>query len=1781
MEAFVLKTLRRLKKESPRRFKELRDVCDEMIATLTEKDKAADKESRTDADQYFEPLEMACQTRQPRLMEISLDAIHFLIEHGFLKGKRVVTSRRPVDASQDTEGESKPVPLMALTDLIIETVSNCSDETDDGVQLQVIKALLTAITSTHCLVHEASLLLSVRACFHIHLISKNLINKTTAKAALTQIISVTNQRMEVHSATSSSAGLSPLSNDAGKSASVEVASFSPTPSSETDKTETQDEPAPTTAASNMVFPSVYHKDSYLLFRALCKLSMKGLSEETQYSNSDAIPLQNKVLSLELILHILNNTGPVFRNEEKFVYAVRTYLCVSLLSNCTSHVAQVAGLSLQIFLVLMQQFKDHLKHEVEVFVSNIFLRMLESENSTYEHKHRVLQVFQSICKDPKSLVELFMNYDCDLDAINLFSRIVNGLAKIAKNPSLLSTASRDFMSNTNKKALSEDHHTRTLGLECLGSILQSLEVSAGMREGNGDSAIVDEASLPGQPDSVSPEEAPAEDEGLKDAGPSPNNIVDVYDKKQKLSEELETGILKFNLSPKTGLAFLAKAGHIQMDARSVAEFFHQYQDRLDKTAMGEYLGREREYMDGFCLKVLHEYVEVLDFADMPFDLAIRYFLAGFRLPGEAQKIDRIMEKFAERYYLQNREVFASADMAFILAFSTIMLQTNLHNPAIRDDKRMTKEQFLKQNKGISADGELPEDLLMEIYDRIAAQPISITSEAKETRKAKKDEPASFVIFQATTEKMKKDAFNVERKEMVRAGEAMIKLSAKRSSTVFVRSNESDEAYARSMFEIVWPPMIGVLSQLLETYDDDVMVSLCLECFRHSILSACRLDLPTARNTFVNALLKFTTLDAVKEMKAKNVACIKLTMDIALSEGDYLEECWLQILLGVSRLARLQLLASGSLTDDIFFSDTDTDGKRHSGGIAVTDPFTKLFLGASRAELNRQLEETNAEMVVRVVDSVLVDRLFAHSVHLSGPSVKHFVASLCEVSMLELTTSSTMNSLRGKDSAMDSAAPRVFSLQKLVEVADGNMSIRARFDWSSIWSLLAKHFSLVGLHDNHNVAMYAIDSLKQLSVKFLQKDELSNFNFQRVFLNPFEKIMASTDSQDTMELVLNCIEVMIRSCAGNIHSGWRSIFTIFSTAAAKTLPNIASNAFSIIQQLMTTQFHLLIFDFVELMNCLVCFASSQHTNLALRALDHLSTCSDHLSAGLIDPTIHVQNPSSDAMGISWEKSNTKIESIDDSAVFTLWWPLLLGLSTSVADNRLKVRNKALEILQSVLCRHGNIFSPQTMSVIFKGVLFPIIDSAKTDSTQQVRSAWPTENPASEDAGWIGTMGSKVLMLYVELFKMFRSNEASLFPEVLAALQGCIMQDTESLARLGVSAMMALVLSLASDEVGVASRLEADLVCERVADTMASSLCLDFGGAGRVVMQQDYLPAHVQALLQRCPLTRRRRLKLGLPDESEDAHADRVMLVGETVRTPFGVGHVAEPSESGSRSHIALPWGSLYASVSFPQVRDVEQDAAEDRLHDLPWSQIASSAMTSMVVTLDLVQLTKELLVSPAYHWTIGNYERLLYSLEAVHWHAYCFNESNSLQLQLQQRGFMTKDSAEVPHLLDQEVQSLEQLLFTVFRLYCHDKHSTPQSGTGVHGSASVAFAEPWVERLSSLVLTRYVTHSESIIKKSIAKGEEEEEEEDDDDTVSSGEAPAGLAGGAELHQLRHAAYKSPALIVLEGMLDLTHEQFQTNKSWVVPLLTRVIICDDIEVRSCVRQIFQSFVTFLLMN
>ena len=85
-----------------------------------------------------------------------------------------------------------------------------------------------------------------------------------------------------------------------------------------------------------------------------------------------------------------------------------------------------------------------------------------------------------------------------------------------------------------------------------------------------------------------------------------------------------------------------------------------------------------------------------------------------------------------------------------------------------------------------------------------------------------------------------------------------------------------------------------------------------------------------------------------------------------------------------------------------------------------------------------------------------------------------------------------------------SPRMFTLQKIVEISYYNMG-RIRLQWSRIWAVLGEHFNQAGCNSNEEVAMFAVDSLRQLSTKFLERGELPNFRFQKDFLRPFEVIM----------------------------------------------------------------------------------------------------------------------------------------------------------------------------------------------------------------------------------------------------------------------------------------------------------------------------------------------------------------------------------------------------------------------------------------------------------------------------------------------------------------------------------------------------------------------------------------------------------------------------------------------------------------------------------------------------
>lgn len=138
------------------------------------------------------------------------------------------------------------------------------------------------------------------------------------------------------------------------------------------------------------------------------------------------------------------------------------------------------------------------------------------------------------------------------------------------------------------------------------------------------------------------------------------------------------------------------------------------------------------------------------------------------------------------------------------------------------------------------------------------------------------------------------------------------------------------------------------------------------------------------------------------------------------------------------------------------------------------------------MKEHIGETSSQSVV-----VAVDRIFTGSMRLDGDAIVDFVKALCQVSVDEL----------------QQQQPRMFSLQKIVEISYYNME-RIRLQWSRIWQVLGEHFNAVGCNSNEEISFFALDSLRQLSMKFMEKGEFSNFRFQKDFLRPFEHIMKKT-------------------------------------------------------------------------------------------------------------------------------------------------------------------------------------------------------------------------------------------------------------------------------------------------------------------------------------------------------------------------------------------------------------------------------------------------------------------------------------------------------------------------------------------------------------------------------------------------------------------------------------------------------------------------------------------------
>jgi Sec7-like guanine-nucleotide exchange factor len=159
----------------------------------------------------------------------------------------------------------------------------------------------------------------------------------------------------------------------------------------------------------------------------------------------------------------------------------------------------------------------------------------------------------------------------------------------------------------------------------------------------------------------------------------NNIYTVNEVIRK--RHYRTGLNIFNKKPDKGIGYLIQRGFLENSPAAVARFLITRKG-LSKQMIGEYLG---SISYPFNMAVLTCFAQEIDFSAMHVDTALRKFQTYFRMPGEAQKIERLVEVFSGRYCQCNRELVAklhASDTIFILAFAIILLNTDLHTPNIK-------------------------------------------------------------------------------------------------------------------------------------------------------------------------------------------------------------------------------------------------------------------------------------------------------------------------------------------------------------------------------------------------------------------------------------------------------------------------------------------------------------------------------------------------------------------------------------------------------------------------------------------------------------------------------------------------------------------------------------------------------------------------------------------------------------------------------------------------------------------------------------------------------------------------------------------------------------------------------------------------------------------------------------------------------------------------------------------------------------------------------------------
>lgn len=432
-----------------------------------------------------------------------------------------------------------------------------------------------------------------------------------------------------------------------------------------------------------------------------------------------------LLGLKLLKTAFDEASRDIGQKSSLVYVTRNNICYNLVAILkTVRSMPIISGALNLASDIFVELRHHLKYQFEAFLERL-MEMLatnseQSLDTSYASSHliqnhgsmelradvlnTVLDLFRNIKYFPH---ELYYNYDCDPYSSNIYENLVQICSKNCFQHSL------------------ETHFTpiQLTSFKCLLTNLGDIYSVETRSDGGyltlGLSHINQDDGDNNNDLTTSNNNNNNNDLKHFDANKIRARFARTYrdlNEAKKRKRLLWLAIDKFNARPKHGMQFIEENKLIDNNEDLVQ--FLKDNLRVDKKILGEFLSKEENRGPR------EAFIRSLDFTNLRIDEALRFMLEKFRLPGESQLIERILDTFSIHWFEQNKGILSSSDNALSLAYAIIMLNVDQHSKKV---KPMTCDEFDRNLMGPKSERIYDRKLLDLIYTSIRDDEIVLPDE----------------------------------------------------------------------------------------------------------------------------------------------------------------------------------------------------------------------------------------------------------------------------------------------------------------------------------------------------------------------------------------------------------------------------------------------------------------------------------------------------------------------------------------------------------------------------------------------------------------------------------------------------------------------------------------------------------------------------------------------------------------------------------------------------------------------------------------------------------------------------------------------------------------------------------------------------------------------------------------------------------------------------------------------------------------------------------------------